>query len=294
MSSSLSLSISINPKYKPDTENYVSLLKKDSDYNTILTKLKTSKYSKTLNISNFKHIRRNNVRGDNTVNDYISKVEKHDENTIVKEYILLYDKLQYDNIYKKNNNNEDIQKYLENIANEIFMQEKAYALIKNSPNWDKRVAIPYISNYESTYDDKYISIKIYMEYLPISTPVDITWANTINDIFTYLEENGIYHLDTHPGNMYITSENKLAIIDFGESRMYIPGFPKPVNIRDKGFPKGVFTKEPINTNKAKLFNSWLNNETHLYDKFGGKNKKRKTKKHRKKRKTQKPKIKYQI
>lgn len=290
---SLFLDIPINPKYKPHTENYVSLLKKDSDYNTILTKLKTSKYSKTLNISNFKHIRRNNVR-DDTVNDYLSKVETYDKDTIVKEYILQYDNI-HETINENINQNKDIQKYLENIANEIFMQEKAYTLIKESPKFDNIAKIPYISSYESTYNDNYINIKINMEYLPpVEKNLDITWANTINDIFTYLEENGIYHLDTHPGNVYITRGDKLAIIDFGESRMYIKGLPEPVNIRGNGFPKKVFAKGSRDTDKEEIFESWLKNEKHYNESFGGKNKKRKTKKHRKKRKTQKPKKKYTI
>jgi hypothetical protein len=92
---------------------------------------------------------------------------------------------------------------------------------------------------------------------------------------------------SNTGNMYITSENKLAIIDFGESRMYIKGFLKPENNRDKGFPKKVFAKGSRDTDKEEIFESWLKNEKHYNESFGGKNKKRKTKKHRKKRKTKK-------
>ena len=159
----MSLFLDIHPN-TPDTKNYVSLLKKNRGYNKILNELKTPKYSKSPNITNFKHIRRNNVR-DNTVNNYLSKVEQHDNNTIVKEYILQYDNIN-ETINENINNNEDIQKYLENIANEIFMQEKAYTLIKDSPKFDNIVEIPYISSYERTYNDKYINIKINMEYLP--------------------------------------------------------------------------------------------------------------------------------
>ena len=249
---------------------------------------------------------------DNTVNDYLSKVEEHDNNTIVKEYILQYDNI-YETINENINHNKDIQKYLENIANEIFMQEKAYTLIKDSPKFDNIAEIPYIISYESTYNHNYINIKINMEYLPIkinmeylpikinmeylppaNEKLDIAWANTINDVFTYLEHNGIYHLDTHPGNVYITRGDKLAIIDFGESRMYIKGLPEPENNRGNGFPKKVFAKGSRDTDNEEIFESWLKNEKHYNESFGGKPKKRKTKKHRKKRKTQKPKKKYQI
>jgi hypothetical protein len=102
---------------------------------------------------------------DNTVNNYLSNVEQHDNNTIVKEYILQYDNI-HETINENINQNKDIQKYLENIANEIFMQEKAYTLIKESPKFDNIAEIPYISSYESTYNDNYINIKINMEYLP--------------------------------------------------------------------------------------------------------------------------------
>jgi hypothetical protein len=157
-----------------------------------------------------------------------------------------------------------------------------------------------------------------METLPKTRDLTIDFAYMTDSVFTYLEKNGIYHLDTHPGNVYITTGNKLAIIDFDESRMYElrmykEGLPIPTNNKENGFPKGVFiTNSQFSKEQRRIFDNWLFNRNDIFDdhyKFGGKHKNTKTQKKKntktqkkkntktqkkKNTKTQKPKKKYQI
>jgi hypothetical protein len=83
------------------------------------------------------------------------------------------------------------------------------------------------------------------------------WDPVIHTVFEYFAKNHLYHLDTGYRNMYITKDDgykKLAIIDFGEARIY--------DIHnDKNYATSQKTGYPIrrvsNTIKRRGVESWM-------------------------------------
>lgn len=130
-------------------------------------------------------------------------------------------------IYKKDNkiyktfwvqDINSISNCINKIALEIVNQKHVYKVVKSN-NYD--IIIPKIYsygkiNYENTSDTIYF---IEMDYI-IGRPYNENETEIINDKLDWLlQQQKICHNDDKPENIFITPDDKVAIIDWGEANM---------------------------------------------------------------------------
>ena len=189
----------------------------------------------------------NNVRLTKIESDVIKELKELNNNQY--QYLKIKNNKPLKNTYKRNkidtsivNNNNKIIKYLKcykghddfikKILKEIIMHKFAIELTNeyNEKNLDFKFKVPIIYNiYFSIDPTDYITIYIEMEKLN-----EIKWntiklndkeiINSYDNIIKYLEflrSNGLFHNDTHPGNLFFINDGddgcKMGLIDFGQS-----------------------------------------------------------------------------
>jgi len=115
-----------------------------------------------------------------------------------------------------------------------------------------------------------------------------TWNPIIQNLFSFFEKNKLYHHDTAHRNVFLSSDGKLAVIDFGEAYIELDGMQPQ---HKTGFqPKG-YLKEQTNDN----FDKWFTDAYPTFDSigyseiYGGIKRKKLTKKKTKKRRGKKSK-----
>jgi hypothetical protein len=88
----------------------------------------------------------------------------------------------------------------------------------------KLVVIPELYKIEMLEDNGVDCINIHMEKLEVKPkatmrlePTFNKWNGIITQMFQYFRDHNLAHLDTNPNNVFLTTNGKLAIIDFGES-----------------------------------------------------------------------------
>ena len=147
------------------------------------------------------------------------------------------------------------------------------------------VIIPKIYYVERSGD----SIFVCMEYIhPAIKNIKLTFDfdPIIKSVFTWFESHQLYHNDTAPRNIYLTKDNFLAVIDFGEAYIKLTNMPYTHTIESQ--KTGYLSKQT-----EKSFRDWLNkvnDDDPFSHRFGGnKSIKRKklTKKKTKKRRGKK-------
>ena len=167
---------------------------------------------------------------------------------------------------------------------EIINQYYAYILI-NASRFKEFVKIPRIfkvikDGNTITIIMEYIRINEIMKNKVILLPLVTAWLNTIHNVFEFLKDNGLQHLDTATRNFYFTKcsdELKLALIDFGQSRL-IPS-DTYAGAQYTGFP---IRSRFISTEQDDLIRMWINGTGDNIDqKYGGRKTRRKSYKFKK-------------
>ena len=147
------------------------------------------------------------------------------------------------------------------------------------------VIIPKIYYVERSGD----SIFVCMEYIPpASKNINLTFDfdPIIKSVFTWFEEYNFHHNDTAPRNIYLTKDNFLAVIDFGEAYIELTDMPDTHTIEAQ---KTGYLSEQTEKSFRNWFNK-VNDDDPFSHRFGGnKSIKRKklTKKKTKKRRGKK-------
>jgi hypothetical protein len=112
------------------------------------------------------------------------------------------------------------------------------------------------------------------------------WNPIIQSVFQWFELNKLYHHDTAHRNVFLSSSEKLAVIDFGEAYVELPGMKQE---HKTGFqPKGY-----LKTQTDDNFNRWFTGAVPTVDSigysdiYGGIKRKKTTTKRRKSKKSKK-------
>jgi hypothetical protein len=128
--------------------------------------------------------------------------------------------------------NSDYVKGFVSILHEICLMYYASELNKHrhlfqeekDAGEQKLVVIPELYKIEILRDDGMECINIHMEKLEVKQkattrlePTFNKWNGITTQIFQYFRHHNLAHLDTNPNNVFLTTNGKLAIIDFGES-----------------------------------------------------------------------------
>jgi len=140
-----------------------------------------------------------------------------------------------------------VSKKIENVIKESYYNEITFQIYAKTMNEKVGFITPEIYSYGFFYIHE-SGIRSMCLYIIMEFIEGVVWRNVMFNIDTYknmyerldqidgeLKTNMLSHNDLHPGNVIITPDNQIAIIDYGESGMRtndcigsrLPKMPKP-------------------------------------------------------------------
>ena len=113
------------------------------------------------------------------------------------------------------------------------------------------------------------------------------WDPIIKSVFSWFEGNKLYHHDTAPRNVFLSNDNRLAVIDFGEAYFNYSNMDSKNQTQTQPQPSGYFKEQT-----EKTFTNWIeghNENPKAHEIYGGIKRKKLIKKKTKKRRGKKSK-----
>ena len=178
---------------------------------------------------------------------YFNKVKVVNiNNNIIEKTYTFYDK------------NKDNYAYF-SILNEIISHYYAYILYENYKKINQcHFKIPRLYKIIKNEDNNHnIKITIQMEYI---LNIDILNYNEqqkqeceklITHMLIFLENNYLYHNDTHSNNILFQKDDTISLIDFGQASIHD-------NYNDNDYCFDIYSK------KDNKFNNWLNQKRNIF------------------------------